>query len=134
MAAECLAAFRTFPFIFFRPNELFNAMYLNEQEIFNHTHSEKGFIALVEVVKIIAGEILTFIAVFYLSIQERRTFLFDEGTLSISWPAAGAVGHSNSLASHIMFKGEIPAAYCAVHAAGGNQLFIHYSLNYHSKW
>jgi hypothetical protein len=61
--------------------------------------------------------ILTFIAVFYLSIQKKLALLFEEGTFLISWSAAGAVGHSDSLAFHIVFESKISTAYCAVHTA-----------------
>ncbi len=52
--------------------------------------------------------------------------LFKEGTFLIPWPAAGAVGHSDSLASHVVFKSKISAAYSAVHATRGDKLFFHF--------
>ena len=70
MATDYLTAFGTFPFLLFHVKELFDTIFLNAFKVFNHAHSEKGFVALVDMTKSFAREILTFITVFYLSIQE----------------------------------------------------------------
>jgi hypothetical protein len=77
------------------------------------------------VTKSIAGKVPALIAVSYLSVQNEGAFLFQEGALLISGPAAGAIRHRNALALQLVSVSKIGAAYRAVHSARTNQYFFH---------
>ena len=68
MATDYLTTFGTFPLFLFRGNELVDTIFLNVFKVFNHAHSKKGFVALVDMTQSFAREILAFITVLYLSI------------------------------------------------------------------
>ena len=121
MTAYNIATLWALPFLLFFGKKSDHAIIPDKFQVFNHAHSELDFVTLVDTTKSLAGEILTFIAEVYLSIQEKLALLFKEGTFLISWSAAGAVGHSDSLASYIVFKSKISAAYSAVHPTRSNE-------------
>ena len=49
----------------------------------------------------------------------------EESAFLVSWPAANAVRHSNSLALYVMFESKVATAYPTIHAAGGDQFLVH---------
>jgi len=75
------------------------------------------YVAFVDMAEPLAGKIIAFVTVFHLAINEEVASLFEEGAILIPWPATGAVRHSDSLASYIMFKSKVLAAYPTVHSA-----------------
>ena len=70
MATNYLTTFGTFPFFFFRAQELLDSIFLDVFKVFNHAHSKKCFVALVDMTKSFAREILTFITVLYFPIGD----------------------------------------------------------------
>ena len=70
MAADDLAAFGTFPFLRFAIKKLFDTMFLDVFEVFNHAHSVKSPVTLIDAAKVATREIRTLIAELYLTIQD----------------------------------------------------------------
>jgi len=120
VAAYYFPTLGALPSFFFSAKELFDTILLDVFKVFNHTHSEKGFVAFVDVTESFAWEILAFITVLYLSAQEQMTSLFKKGTLFVSGSTTGAVRHSDSLALYLMGKSKVAATYSAIHSTRSN--------------
>ena len=116
VAADYSATLRTFPSIFFLLKKLLDAVLLDKVKVFDHAHPKESSIAFINMAKLFAWKIFTFIAVFHLAFQEQVASLLEKGTLLISWPATSAIRHSDTFTLYIMFEGKIPAAYPAVHS------------------
>jgi len=105
----------TSPFVLFIFEKLFDTVRLDGFEVLDHAHPEICSVALVDMAKPFTGEIIAFVTIFYVAIQEQRTSLFKEGTLFISWSAPATIRHSNALAFYIILISKVSTADCAVH-------------------
>ena len=114
-----------FPSGLFLFKEFLDAILFDKFEVVDHTHPVMSSVAFIDMAEPLAGKIIALITVFNLAISEQIASLFEEGTVLISWPATGTVRHSDSLASYVMFKSKVSAAYSAVHSARSDQFLVH---------
>jgi len=119
------AAIGAFPSLFLLLEEPPDAVVLDEPQVLDHTHTVEACVAFIDTVELLAGVITAFVAVLHLAVQEEAAALFKKSALLVSRTATDAVGHSDSLALHIMFEGKVSAADTAVHPAGSDQFFVH---------
>jgi len=94
-------------------------------EVFDHAHSVKGPISLVELLQSLTGEIAALIAVSDCPRKQQVAGLLQKGAFLVSRSAAGAVGYSDSVASYIMPMSQESATDSAVHPTRSHQVFFH---------
>ena len=70
MATYNFPTLRALPSLLLLFEELSNASLLDGFQVLNHTHPEIHPVSLVDMVEPVAGEIIAFITVFHLAIQE----------------------------------------------------------------
>ena len=128
MAAYCPAAFWTSPFCLFVFEQFLDTVLFNVIEVLHYTHPEISSVPVIKTFQPLAGKIITFITVFHFAGHQQRTVLYQYSALPVSGPAADAISHVNTFISDVMLEGKVPAAYGTVHAARGDQLFIHCSI------
>ncbi len=71
MAAYDCSTLEAFPPLLFLFKELIDAILLDVFEVLNHTHLEMCSVSLVEMLKPLAGEIITFVTIFHLTSQQQ---------------------------------------------------------------
>ena len=117
MAANGCSALRTFPNLLLFLQEPFDAVFLYKFKVLNHAHPEVGSVALIYLVKLLAGIISTLVTILHFTFKEQIASFFEEGTLPVSGSATWAVGHSDPFALDIIFLSKISTAYAAIHSA-----------------
>jgi len=133
MTAEDSSAGRAAPFLCFISEEFFYPVLLNRGKILEETHSEIRLISRINMHKVLAGILFTFITEGYRVILERCTSFFQKSALLIPRTTALTSRHPNTLAFHIMAYRKISAADIAVHPTGRDKFlrkfFPHSSLH-----
>jgi len=125
VAAYGCSTIGAFPYLLLVFKESANAVLPDIFQVFNHAHPVIFSVAFVDSTESLAGEIIAFVAVFYLTVQQQVASLFEESAVFISWPATGTVRHPDALAFYVIFIGKVSTANGAVHTTGSNQYLIH---------
>lgn len=84
-------------------------------------------VSLIQASKALTGKLPAHVAEPQSAFRNPITIPFQVGALFVPGPAARAMGYGPSLFRYAFRIGEVGAADCAIHAAGGNEIFLHFA-------
>ena len=125
VTANHASALRTFPLIRFSLQKALNATLLDEYRVLYHTHMVKSAVPLIERPKAPAWKITALIAEADETFGQQVTLFAHEYAVLATWPATDAVRLVKPLLFEAVLHCQVIGAYTAVHATGGNKLFVH---------
>ena len=121
MATDYSVTIKAFPFFSLFFQEFVYAMFLNEAEIVNEAHAIERAISFVKMFQVFTGEVVAFITVFYLLVQQQIASFLEKGAFLFSWTTTFTVGHSDTFSFDIMFQSKVATANSTIHTARCNQ-------------